>query len=43
MRWPTKDDLIDIALVLLILAICAPGVLWWIGTFVAVFTGERPW
>lgn len=29
MRLPTKDDVIDIVLALLVVAICAPGLIWW--------------
>lgn len=43
MRWPTKNDLTDICLALAIVAIVAPGVIWWAGTIIALFTGERPW
>lgn len=29
MRWPTMDDVIDNVLALLVVAICAPGLIWW--------------
>lgn len=38
-----RELLIEIALALLLVAICAPGVLWWIATLTALATGERPW
>lgn len=38
-----RDTLIECALALAIVAILAPGLIWWAGTIVALFTGERPW
>lgn len=38
-----RNTLIECALALAIVAICAPGVIWWAGTIIALFTGERPW
>lgn len=38
-----RNTLIECALALGIVAICAPGVMWWVGTIIALFAGERPW
>jgi len=38
-----REALIEFALLLAIVAFLAPGVIWWAGTIVALFTGERPW
>lgn len=43
MRWLIDVDLIEIALALAICAIAVPGLLWWIGTAIGMFAGERPW
>lgn len=40
---PWRDYIVEILLALLIVAICTPGVIWWAGTIIALFTGERPW
>jgi hypothetical protein len=38
-----RSVLFECALALAIVALIAPGVIWWLGTFIALFTGERPW
>ncbi len=38
-----RGTLIECALALLVVAILAPSLIWWAGTIVALFTGERPW
>lgn len=35
--------LLECAMALAIVAMIAPGVIWWVGTIIALFTGERPW
>jgi hypothetical protein len=40
---PWREYKVEILLALVIVVICAPGVVWWIGTGIALFTGKRPW
>lgn len=41
MSW--RKYLVEIMLAAAIVAICAPGLIWWAGTIIAWLTGERPW
>ncbi|MFO6448643.1 hypothetical protein ACLBKU_16910 [Erythrobacter sp. NE805] len=38
-----KGLLVEIVLALALVAICAPGLIWWVGTIITVLTGARPW
>ena len=38
-----REKLIECTMALAIVAMIAPGVIWWVGTIIALFTGERPW
>jgi len=40
---PWRGYIIENLLAMLIVMIVAPGVIWWVGTIIAIFTGERPW
>ena len=38
-----RNTLTECAMALAIVAMIAPGVIWSVGTIIALFTGERPW
>lgn len=38
-----RDDLFQAFAAIAFAVLVVPGLIWWLGTFIAAFTGERPW
>lgn len=38
-----RTSLFEVVAGIAIALMIAPGVIWWLGTIIALFTGERPW